>query len=443
MSKITYFVSGMHCHSCELILETNIKELAGVTAVRAALKKNLVEIEYEQEKPSLKLLNQTFIKGGYVFSNEPLVAPKNNWRAWVAPMIIAAVVILIFLGLNRVGVISASGLVKNSPLGAFFLFGVLAGLSSCAALVGGLLLSLSKQWSESYSSATPVLKKTQPYFLFNFGRLLSFFLFGLLLGEVGQKIQFSVFASSVLVVIVSIFMVMMGLQMLGVRKLNHFRLSLPKKFTQKITTARSGNSSALVIGFLTILLPCGFTLVAESLTIIAGSPLRGGLMLLLFALGTALPLLIIGIFSAEMINSKWGNSFLKIAGILVLFFASYNLNFQFNLKSYLTSSGQPKINAVVAAPAGTQILKTVYTNKNDIQPSVFEVKVGKPARLMVEVVDSGYGCMSTIMVPGLYNKPILLKKGQTIIMDFTPPKTGEFQITCAMGVPRGIIKVVN
>ena len=186
----------MHCHSCELILETNIKELAGVTAVRSALKKNLVEIEFEKEKPSTKLLNQMFIKGGYVFSAEPFPAPKNSWRAWVAPIIIAAVVIFIFLGLNRAGLISASGLGKNSPLGAFFLFGLLAGLSSCAALVGGLLLSLSKQWSENYSVTTPVFKKTQPYFLFNFGRLLSFFLFGLLLGEMGQKIQFSNFTSS-------------------------------------------------------------------------------------------------------------------------------------------------------------------------------------------------------------------------------------------------------
>jgi uncharacterized protein len=442
MPKITYFVSGMHCHSCELILETNIKELPGVTSVQAALKKNLVEIEYSQEKPSTKLLNQIFAKGGYVFSTEPFSAPKNSWRDFLAPIIIAALVIFIFLGLNKAGLISAAGLGKNSPLGAFFLFGILAGLSSCAALVGGLLLSLSKQWSENYSSATPVLKKTQPYFLFNFGRLISFFLFGMLLGEVGQKMQFSTLASSILVVIISAFMAMMGLQMLGVRKFDHWRLSLPKKFTQKITTARGGNLSALVIGFLTILLPCGFTLVAESLAVVSGNPMRAGLMLLLFALGTALPLLIIGVFSAEMINSKWGSKFLKIAGILVLFFALYNLNFQFNLKSYLVPVKQQKIETV-AAPAGTQILKTVYTNKNDIQPSVFEVRVGEPVRLMVEVQDSGYGCMSTIMVPGLYDQPILLKKGQTIIMDFTPPKTGEFQITCAMGVPRGVIKVVD
>lgn len=32
-------------------------------------------------------------------------------------------------------------------------------------------------------------------------------------------------------------------------------------------------------------------------------------------------------------------------------------------------------------------------------------------------------------------------KGKKIIMEFTPQKPGTYKITCAMGVPRGVINV--
>ena len=51
--------------------------------------------------------------------------------------------------------------------------------------------------------------------------------------------------------------------------------------------------------------------------------------------------------------------------------------------------------------------------------------------------------MSTIMVPGLYDDPQYLSAGETLIMEFTPTKTGTYQITCAMGVPRGTIIVTE
>lgn len=64
-------------------------------------------------------------------------------------------------------------------------------------------------------------------------------------------------------------------------------------------------------------------------------------------------------------------------------------------------------------------------------------------RLEIQVNDTGSGCMGTIMIPGLYDKAIPLVKGQNIIMQFTPTKMGKYPITCAMGVPRGAINVIQ
>ena len=46
MKKIIIPVSGMHCRSCELILEKSIKKLKNIEKVEANEKKGLVEIGY-------------------------------------------------------------------------------------------------------------------------------------------------------------------------------------------------------------------------------------------------------------------------------------------------------------------------------------------------------------------------------------------------------------
>ncbi|MEK7166636.1 MAG: cupredoxin domain-containing protein, partial [Patescibacteria group bacterium] len=88
-----------------------------------------------------------------------------------------------------------------------------------------------------------------------------------------------------------------------------------------------------------------------------------------------------------------------------------------------------------------QIVKTTYTSANDISPNTFSVRVGKPVRMEIDVKDEGSGCMSSIMISRL-TQPQFLEKGKTLVFEFTPDKSGEFPITCAMGVPRGSIKVI-
>jgi len=50
--------------------------------------------------------------------------------------------------------------------------------------------------------------------------------------------------------------------------------------------------------------------------------------------------------------------------------------------------------------------------------------------------------MGSIYIPELTDNPQMLNKGQTIVFEFTPEKSGNYPITCAMGVPRGTITVI-
>ncbi len=419
-----------------------------VASADASLKEAKVEIEYQGQKPPVKKLNKIFAKNGYVFSDAPFQKDAGpGKKSFAKPLLMALIAIGVFIALSKTGLASYLAIGSNSSLFAFLAFGVLAGLSSCAALVGGLVLSLSKQWLEQYSKEAPLSAKIKPHFLFNFGRLASFALLGALLGLLGEKFRISASVTSVLTIAVSAVMIILAMQMLGIKSFNRFRLAVPKKISSKIvnSTKKSGRFYPFFIGFMTFLLPCGFTLAAEGAAMLSGNPFQGALIMFYFTLGTMIPLMGIGISSVKLAGNSAHSSetFLKAAGLIIVFFVAYNLNFQFGISRYLFDSGNSAAVAENSAPAAknAQLIKSVYTASKDIVPNSFSVNAGQPVRFEVNSQDTAYGCMSTIMVPGLWNKPKPLVKGRLIVMEFTPKKTGTYQITCAMGVPRGTITV--
>ncbi|MFA5052471.1 MAG: sulfite exporter TauE/SafE family protein [Parcubacteria group bacterium] len=446
MMKHTYYVKGMRCASCEILIERELLSITGVTFANASLSRGSVNIGYEKEKPDVETLNEKFKSHGYTFSEKAFKKENNDlWKIIVG----AVLAIAIFLVIVNSGLSSLINLSSASSLSAFFIFGLIAGISSCAALIGGLVLSLSKQWSGRFGKGNSLMEKSKPHFLFNFGRLISFSLLGLLLGFLGEKFKISPVITSVFVVLVSGIMIVLAFQMIGLKSFNRFRIALPKKLSGFLIKNQQFNSmEPFIVGFLTFLLPCGFTIVAEGFAVLSGSSLRGFLIMMLFALGTAIPLLIISFSSTKFLsNEKLSEKFLKIAGILIIFFVAYNLNFQFGITRFIVEKWNLRKDnqtRVLKPDSEIQTIKAVYSRASDIQPSSFEVKVGnKPVRFEIIVKDDSYGCMSTIMIPGLWQKPLSLKKGRTLVMEFTPNKTGTYQITCAMGVPRGTLKVVN
>jgi len=442
-----FYIKGMHCASCELLIEQKMLEIKGVEFADASMATNVLRIS-SRDKITVEMLNKMFGKDGYEFSERPFTQTGQGQQLFEAAFT-AAFAIIVFLALSKMGLSSFASIGSSSSLGAFFVFGLIAGVSTCAALVGGLVLSLSKQWLDLYGGNRSNFHNSKPHLLFNAGRLASYAIVGGLLGFLGEKIKISAAFSSFLILFVSIAMLVLALQMLGIKWFDRFRIAMPKSLSGQVANKKNhtGILTPFIVGFFTFLLPCGFTLAAEGIAVLSGNPLKGSLIMFSFALGTAIPLLAIGLSSAKLIASpKTSEKFLKVAGILIIFFVLYNLNFQFGLTNYLAAKEQA-VDQTSQSGTGVdkdaQLIKAVYSQSNDIQPSTFEVKVNQPVRFEVAALDDGTGCMSTIMVPGLFNDPQPLRKGQTIVMEFTPQKTGTFQITCAMGVPRGSINVVN
>ena len=97
--------------------------------------------------------------------------------------------------------------------------------------------------------------------------------------------------------------------------------------------------------------------------------------------------------------------------------------------------------AAASQNSGVKTFTVLYSNAKNMAPNTFTVKTGERVRLEVHPLDTATGCMNTIMVPGLWDKPEPIIKGKKIILEFTPTRPGSYKITCAMGVNRGVIVV--
>ncbi len=467
LKEITYYVKGMHCSSCELIIEKGLLKGKGIEAVEASLGKEQVSIYYEGEKPAISELNKQFQKEGYTFFEKQvkegkrvplfsfdeggLMINKVLFFRYLQIFGIALLLLFGFIFLNQTGIASRVVVSSISPLPAFFLFGLIAGISSCAALVGGIVLSMSKQWAEIFEHGTPNLIRFQPHLLFNLGRLVSFAVLGAFLGAIGSLFRVSLMGTSLLAIGVSVMMVLLALQMLGIRRFQRFQIIMPKSISRFVADERNlkGRYMPFTIGALTFFLPCGFAITAQGLALASGSSVRGMLILFFFALGT-LPMLVTIGFSSLKLTTKphLSEKFLKVAGILVLFFGLYTFNSQLNVL------GLPSLNDFRPSLLGTQIrtdgLIPVINGKQVLkmdalaygyEPNEFKIRAGVPARW--EITNKGVsGCTNAIVSKGLFSGQIDLNQ-ELAVKEFIPQKPGRYKFSCWMGMISGVIEVVD
>lgn len=442
----------MHCASCELLIEKKIISIDGVESVDASASKNQVTIECtDGKKPSTAKLNHIFSSDKYRFfdSNEKIVNEKTNWSDYLNAGAIAAVLIFLFIVLNNSGFSGLVNISAKSSLPVFFLFGLLAGCSTCAALVGGIVLSMSKQWKEQVSEKNPLV----PHLLFNTGRIISFTFLGGVLGILGNRLQLSFSFTSILVFAVSLMMIFLGLQMLGIKSLI---FSFPKFLSRFSSNENNfkGKYAPFLMGAATFLLPCGFTISAEGVALLSGSAVNGALIMLAFVLGTTIPLMLIGLSSVKFFENKTlAANFSRVAGILILFFALFNINNQLNfwglpsfnsIKIFAAEAGQSlqnnTDNNLPPLENGKQILK-MSASSTGYTPNTLKVRAGVPVTW--EITDTGTsGCTSAIIARDFLSEPIQLTPGQISTREFTPTQKGTFRFSCWMGMVNGTIEVI-
>lgn len=310
--KYTFHVTGTHCASCKILIEDILKEEELVKNVQVNLKRETVEIQTENDQSTEELaeiLTSKTKPNGYTLSVEKInISNKKDDVIWKAIPIGLAFLILFFI-LQKSGILNLGLGSKTTPVTSFII-GLLASVSSCLAIVGGLVLSLSAKISQDE------VNDTKTFLLFHLGRLISFAILGGVLGLIGSAIGISFTFEAILGFVASLVMLLLGLNLVGVFAKN--KVALPSGIFNFFRKIEHKTLTPLIIGFATFFLPCGFTQSMQVSALGSGSFMSGLLIMLAFALGTLPMLVLLSFGSASFAHGKHAPLFFKSSGVVVI-----------------------------------------------------------------------------------------------------------------------------
>ena len=319
MKKYKFYVSGTHCASCKILIEDILNEQEFIKNTKVDLKKETLEFETNDPRSIEELatlLTEKVMSNGYKISVEKSEEKyEQDSVIWKAIPIGLLLLVLFFL-LQKSGILNIGLGGKATPTTAF-LIGLIASVSSCLAVVGGLVLSLSAKVSQDDVS------DTKTFLLFHTGRLFSFALLGGVLGALGNVIGINFTLNAILGIIASIVMLLLGLNLVGIFKKN--KMTIHSGIFEFFRKIEHKTLTPIILGFGTFFLPCGFTQSMQLAALSSGSFLFGMLIMLSFALGTLPVLLLLSFGSASFAHSKYAPLFFKSAGILVIGLGSFAL----------------------------------------------------------------------------------------------------------------------
>lgn len=316
MKTYTFHVSGTHCTSCKILIEDILNEQPLVKHLVVNLKKETVTFETESgETPFAiaQVLTEKIKPNGYTLSVEKLIQEKKSddviWKA----VPIGLIFLIIFFILQKSGILNF-GISGTATPATSFIIGLIASVSSCLAVVGGLVLSLSAKVSQDNEVDDMGDKKN--FILFHAGRLVSFAILGGVLGTVGNAIGINFTFTAILGLVAAVVMLLLGLNLVGVFAKN--KVALPLGFFNFFRKIEHKTLTPLIIGFGTFFLPCGFTQSMQVVAISSGSFMSGFLIMFAFALGTLPMLALLSFGSTSLAHSKHAPLFFKSAGVIVI-----------------------------------------------------------------------------------------------------------------------------
>lgn len=438
-TKIIY-IKGMHCVSCEKLLNDELGNIAGVINVRADRKRGIVELDYDKDAPEFFKIKELVGKLGYIASekNNILIGATNkkDWKSWIWALLFVFLIIFIFRLFENLSLVGNLGALKfNADYGTAFLVGLVASVSSCLIVVGSVVIAFSEKYRGVKTGfwSSGILSNL----LFHAGRLGGFFFLGGLLGAIGGEINISGNFVAIYTIIIAVVMVILGLNILDLfPDIASFGIQMPRFFSAPWSGLKKSNNpvAPFLLGVMSFFLPCGFTQSMQVFAIASGSFMRGGIGMFLFALGTLPSLMALGVITSWS-SGKNVKLFQKVAGMLILLFAFYAFNSGLALvgASENIFSRQDKTEKNTKTDGVEQIVEMHITGKG-FEPSVLKIKKGVPVRWVIKG-DSITGCTNKIIIPSLGISQAL-NTGDNIVT-FTPNKNGEIPFSCWMGMVRG------
>lgn len=313
MKKYTLHVQGTHCNACKILIEDILIEHKDISGVQVNLHQQTVEVQGDinsSPEELVQVLNPLLEAQKYSLSVEKR-AQEKDFKSLTMAIPIGLSFLALFFLLQKSGLINFGFEGGLTPWTALMI-GLIASVSTCLAVVGGLILSLSAQVSQKSSNF-------RPFAFFHIGRVVSFMILGSALGALGSVLAINNTITAILGLIAAFVMIILGINLLNIFQLTKsFQLALPKGIFTKISKIENGFWAPFIVGGLTFFLPCGFTQSMQIAALSSGSWLQGSLIMTMFVLGTLPMLVLISFSSFKFAHTKYASLFFKSAGIIVI-----------------------------------------------------------------------------------------------------------------------------
>ncbi|MDR2701928.1 MAG: sulfite exporter TauE/SafE family protein [Spirochaetaceae bacterium] len=474
LQKRSFNIGGMYCIHCQNTIEKELKNTAGVQNVEvhyntgaAAVTYDTAIIGFDKISAIIEELGYHVPEGDIPVNRQPSqtnarAVPLRSGKNTVTHIVGTLVIILALFMLLRAfgtGRFAAAFPLAQEGMGygMLLVIGLLTSVH-CIAMCGGINLSQtlrgnrewgvgSGEWGKRTANTYSMLF---PSILYNGGRLVSYTAVGVIVGALGSVITVSGRFQGAVQLVAGIFMVIMGINMLGLfPSLRRFIPQMPKLFAKKIDEQKTGRGP-LVVGFLNGFMPCGPLQAMQLYALSTGSPLRGGISMFLFCIGTIPLMFALGAASSALSGAKGQAFSRRVMHIGAIFVAALGL-VMFSNGWSLSGFINPLDRAASFKPAqsGTDAFVPVIQNgvqviNSTLQPGRYPaitVQQGVPVRWIINAPPSSINGCNNRMIIREYGIQHTFKQGDNVI-EFTPAKAGRFRYSCWMAMIHSTITVL-
>lgn len=431
MKKIIH-ITGMHCISCEILLEKELKKIAGVELIMLSHKKWVMEIRYETEQDYRQVV-AVIERNGFSVQEDQGDQGTNSQTNFLLNVIAILIVVILYIFSTIFDLNRYIPDINTLSYSSAFLVGIIASISTCLAITWGIII-----WFSKYIDATHTKwghMKVQLWF--QMGRILWFFLLWGVLWATGKLINISFSFTGILTFSIGILLLYMGLNIMGILpSLSRFWLHMPKSFVSKIENLWQPQF-APIVGALTFFLPCWFTQTMQLLAISSGSFWSGALVMMFFALWTFPVLFSVGLGSSYF-NDKKLPMVNKIIASFLLFFWIITITNSANLFSFSPPVNNNTQNVLTEEKnsenrGAHDTIEEIYVWHDgwNTDPMEIVLESWKNYRLIITPTSNGKWCMSTQVIPKLRSKVSYVQDGVPIVYEIQNALPGTYEIVCA------------
>ena len=417
--KKVFKIKGMTCNSCAQRIEDELKD--NVNSISVSFAKEEAYIDFDENKITEKEIISRIEKHGYEAGDSPTYRTekdsvdrketpkkrKSTKLMWFIIILSAISLLVLYIMLKKFGIelhipeFDFTSIDSNASLFLLFFAGLLTGFH-CIAMCGGFLVSYTAK------NAIKGHKGFKQHLIYGASKTVSYTIIGAVFGLIGSIFIFSPALRGGIAIFAGAFMMFYSFSMFGLKFFKKFQFN--PKFLSKIATKKYSGVyfGPMMTGLLNgLFIACGPLQALYLYAAGTGSPIQGGLSLMVFGLGT-LPVMLGFGGIANAISSKATKKILKISAIVVLILGLIMLNRGLALtgSGYDVTSiiqgikGVGGITAnVVLDDEGYQVIN-MEVNRYGWEPNKFVLKKGIPVKWVIDGKEIT-GCNNAIQVPKL------------------------------------------